>query len=288
MDLITQKKSDASYNMCSITLDIDEKNYDPETIKCIISDNSNLENIDWENENDSRICELPIAKDDEDNNYWTFDYYYYNQKCLKYCYVLLEDLYGNFREEKVYIPVTKVTSIPKVSYNTSDNSFSCSNLGDTRTKMFINNDKWSKCSNTTNNLTFSNDELKSFILIQSKISSNGDNTVYKPLYFYAPYEIAKNTTSPIVCDLKDLYIGQSGINILADKPCFAHTMYCPQNLGNTPADWLEGGFETGLVMKSGSFTYANTKTSGVPKGYYYTTVVHFADGTTLMTDVKQK
>ena len=100
--------------------------------------------------------------------------------------------------------------------------------------------------------------------------------------------MAKDTDNPLVCDLKDFYIGHAGINILADQPCFAHTLYCPRNLGKIPETWLFGGLETGLVMKQKSFTYSYDNTSGVPDGYYYTTIIHFADGTTLMTDVKQK
>ena len=141
--------------------------------------------------------------------------------------------------------------------------------------------------------TIGQNEQQSFIRIQgvgnedpTSQDSTGDYSY--TLYFYAPYEIAKNTSSPIVCKLKDLYIGKAGINILADQPCFAHTMYCTRNLGDSPAAWLDGGLETGLVMEQKSFTYANSKAAGVPQGNYYTTVVHFADGTVLMTDVKQK
>ena len=112
--------------------------------------------------------------------------------------------------------------------------------------------------------------------------------VIPTLYFYAPYEMRKNTDNPLVCELKDFYLGQSGINIIVDQPCFAHTLYCPKNLGDTPKDWLRGGLETGIVQKQKSFTYSFENTKDVPAGYYYTTIVHFADGTTLMTPVQLK
>ena len=35
-------------------------------------------------------------------------------------------------------------------------------------------------------------------------------------------------------------------------------------------------------------TYGDDKIKDIPSGYYYTTIVHFADGTTLMGEVKQK
>ena len=37
-----------------------------------------------------------------------------------------------------------------------------------------------------------------------------------------------------------------------------------------------------------SFTYSDDNLSEIPSGTYYTTIVHFADGTVLMSEVKQK
>ena len=45
------------------------------------------------------------------------------------------------------------------------------------------------------------------------------------------------------------------IAILADKPCFAHTMYCPRNLGIKSDDWENIGMEAKVEMKLQSFTY---------------------------------
>ena len=38
----------------------------------------------------------------------------------------------------------------------------------------------------------------------------------------------------------------------------------------------------------GSETYGNENLNAVPKGFWYTTIFHFADGSTAMTDIKQK
>ena len=38
----------------------------------------------------------------------------------------------------------------------------------------------------------------------------------------------------------------------------------------------------------GSETYGNENIKTVPKGFWYTTIFHFADGSTAMTDIKQK
>ena len=35
-------------------------------------------------------------------------------------------------------------------------------------------------------------------------------------------------------------------------------------------------------------TYGTDKTKDIPSGYWYTTIIHFADGTVVMTDIKQK
>ena len=160
---------------------------------------------------------------------------------------------------------------------------------------FISNGEWKVISSNEKNnypLSDQNGESTSFIRITQIYSVISINfPIYYinniPYYYYPPYIKARDTDNPMVCDLKDLYIGQAGINILADQPCFVHTMYCPNKLENTPEAWLNGGIETGLVMKQKSFTYSYDNLSGVPDGYYYTTIVHFADGTMLMTDVKK-
>lgn len=52
--------------------------------------------------------------------------------------------------------------------------------------------------------------------------------------------------------------------------------------------WESKGIETGIVVKNSSFTYSNDYLTEIPAGNYYTTVVHFADGTKVMSEVKQK
>ena len=68
----------------------------------------------------------------------------------------------------------------------------------------------------------------------------------------------------------------------------AHTFYCSTNLGDELEEWLYYGIETGLKMNHGSFTYTDDNYHDIPSGKYYTTIVHFADGTMTMTEVKQK
>lgn len=111
-----------------------------------------------------------------------------------------------------------------------------------------------------------------------------------PLYFYYNYY-----TNPSDYPCKNKSINPNvigGIQINADSPVLVHTFYCSRNLGNNQSvsykEWLAHGIETGVQSENGSFTYADSNLKNIPEGKFYTTIVHFADGTVLMTDVKQK
>ena len=84
-----------------------------------------------------------------------------------------------------------------------------------------------------------------------------------------------------------MYGGANDLIIMTDNPCFAHTMYCPRNLGDKSEDWENIGMEAKLLMRSNTFSYAIPLTE-IPENYYYVVVIHYADGTVYMTDVKQK
>ena len=83
-------------------------------------------------------------------------------------------------------------------------------------------------------------------------------------------------------------MGQTGANILADNPCFAHTVYSSRDLGTNADEWINLGLDTGVVMGNASFTYSYSNTDGVPSGNYYVIIAHFADGSTVMSDVMVK
>ena len=108
---------------------------------------------------------------------------------------------------------------------------------------------------------------------------------FKTAYAYLPY--LQNPTSNTL-DLADFTVGSRGLSVLSDKPVLVHTFHAGSNLGNDVDDWLYNGIETGVVQQTDSFTYTNDNLSGVPSGRYYTTIVHFANGTKAMTEVKRK
>ena len=252
-------------------------------VKYVLS-NTNSEIIDWKN--DTRIMESPIKElaDTASTSIWGFDIITYEQDYPIYCYVLVQDLAGNYSQDQ-YLCRAEKTYSPKIIYSNGTFSISVSYIN----KQFINsNNCWQSCDDSTNTMTLSAAEKKSFVFIHSwnrlDTGASGYKYMYAdPIYFYPDYYI-----SNLECDLKNISAGLFGYDISADQPCFAHTMYYPYDLGNTAEAWINRGQETGLIMKKRSFTYSYDNTNAVPAGYYYTTVVHFADGTVLMTDVKQK
>ena len=256
--------------------------------------------------------QLPTNKNEWKNNSFVKDANFISEtefyiECYgnwpKIILLYTEDNNGNYAIDK-YTPVFYEDGfIPEVTFQ--DNIFkeNVYSRYSPAKHEFIKNNKWEKITDTpayhsdtieyTYNLNETNGETLSFIrIIPSWTGYSGGTYSYNinniPTYFYAPYLMAKDTQNPLVCDLKDICMGQSGLNVLADQPCFVHTMYCPHKLGNTPEDWLDGGIEIGLVMKQKSFTYTWDNTSQVPDDYYYAIIVHFADGTVLMSPVMQK
>lgn len=95
------------------------------------------------------------------------------------------------------------------------------------------------------------------------------------------------------CNNKNIMELQNGLQVFCDHSTFVHTLYSSKKLTetNTASDiaiWETKGTETGVKFTSSNFTYGSENLTGVPSGCYYTTVVHFMDGTTLMSEVKQK
>ena len=124
----------------------------------------------------------------------------------------------------------------------------------------------------------------------SAIETGFFNTKY--IYFDSIYNIE--------CNSKNCLTGLNGIQIFCDKPVLAHTMYYVGNKLTEGTDdnaitiWESKGVETGIKIFSpennttSSFTYGNNNYDSIPSGAWYTTIVHFADGTVVMTDIKQK
>ena len=146
----------------------------------------------------------------------------------------------------------------------------------------------------------------------------GDKGSYYIDYFYCG-------TNDKTCYTKICIEGINGIQVMSDRPVFAHTMYSDVPLTTSKNDdnavriWENKGVETGVMLLNKNInednshsiytvdnvntennpnadewylvaneTYGSENFKPVPKGFWYTTIFHFADGSTAMTDIKQK
>ena len=187
-----------------------------------------------------------------------------------------------------------------------------------------NNNVWEVVPGSTtksdNNYTTSITNCPSgFLMIRYKGIKNGTtNTFASTLYnFLCPeYETKTQQEKDQVCKIEAVIPGLSGgFVVYYDAPCFAHTMAFPTNmLGDFDAKlaeaksinptiedetyikaiWETKGREYGLqLLNSAWLESAATKTyvvpvNEIPAGYSYITIFYFADGTTAMSEVKQK
>ena len=115
-------------------------------------------------------------------------------------------------------------------------------------------------------------------------------------YVYIDYLRYKGKGAPneIFVKQKNVIPGLNGLQIYCDQPTLVHTLYCSKKLSETSEEediavWENKGIETGVVIKDELFTYSKDNYyDSIPSGAYYTTVVHFVDGTKVMSEVKQK
>ncbi len=103
------------------------------------------------------------------------------------------------------------------------------------------------------------------------------------------------------CNVKNCIEGLNGLQIMSDHPVLVHTMFSTEklteskNAKNAISIWETKGAETGVTVFTTNEnetilnkTYDLSNLKKIPKGCYYTIIVHFADGTIVMTDIKQK
>ncbi|MBQ0050567.1 MAG: hypothetical protein KBT11_00715 [Treponema sp.] len=125
---------------------------------------------------------------------------------------------------------------------------------------------------------------KTFYRISLSETPNGPYTAfYKKVYFCPDYIKDKS----LIKNKNVLTGGFGGYQIFCDAPCYIHTLYSAKNLQNDKDAWASFAFEVQSAYTEENMTYSED-TGKIPTGAYYTTVVHFADGTSLMTGVKQK
>ena len=168
------------------------------------------------------------------------------------------------------------------------------------------------------------EDLLNYPFIQTRLSysnlSSNYQVYYNTLYaFFCPaYEIKTQEEKNQVCRRKSV-IRRNNITftVYNDAPCFAHTMAYPTSMLDRlaakteeafseeltlnraqdydriyTAVWESKGREYNLQLLNSDWTVNNSDytvpVSQIPSGYSYVTIFHFADGTTAMSEVKQK
>lgn len=131
------------------------------------------------------------------------------------------------------------------------------------------------------------------ITLYKKDNSSVKSGYYYVDYMYPSYYINKDTEDEITCKTKNIVSGGYGFQIFCDAPTFAHVVYYPSKLTQTNkiSDipiWETKGCEENFIVSSESFTYGEDQFELIPEGMYYAVIVHFADGSKAMSEIRQK
>ena len=213
-------------------------------------------------------------------------------------YLLISDNNGNtYYTSERKLPVT-LFEPPSLTYSSGKiriewtyNNTTTYNVG--TVVQYINNSTWTTSHTPSYGDITSSGENRIYTVTPSTVENDkfirvqvwNDTQCFKTAYAYLPYLQSPSSNTP---DLADFTVGSRGLNVFSDKPVLVHTFWASSNLGSNVEDWLYGGVETGMVEKSGSFTYTSDRLSEIPDGKYYATIIHYADGTMSMTEVKKK
>lgn len=108
-----------------------------------------------------------------------------------------------------------------------------------------------------------------------------DSCTDKPYHSYPVYYYTGSTT----CTAKYIISGEKDISVMCNEPCLYYICSSAIGYGNNIDEWERRGAQ--LRPKQIS-TSENVDTSCVPAGDYYVVIAHYADGSTLMSDVYKK
>ena len=107
---------------------------------------------------------------------------------------------------------------------------------------------------------------------------------------------------------------RAGIQVYSDVPFLVHTIYSPVNWGEDVSEWEYHSISIADGTSFGDFSPATEEMKffetelspecitgdhsqipyyypfprDIPEGMYYTAIVHYADGTALMSSIRQK
>ena len=132
--------------------------------------------------------------------------------------------------------------------------------------------------------------IKTYIWHSKKKTGHGDivsGSYMDVLIFYPNYTQNKEENpNPYECHSKYFIQGTNGLTVFTDQAYLIHTLYCSSNLGDVQA-WLNGGIEVSLRQENKLISY-QPPLDKIPDGSYYTTIIHYADGTMDMLPVLRK
>ena len=131
------------------------------------------------------------------------------------------------------------------------------------------------------------------IITEYRTGSTVNSGYYYVDYMYPSYYFKKGEADEITCKSKNIVSGGYGFQIFCDAPTFAHVVYYPSKLTQTNkvSDipiWETKGCEENFILSSENFTYGEDKFEYIPDGMYYAVIVHFADGSKAMSEIRQK
>lgn len=92
-------------------------------------------------------------------------------------------------------------------------------------------------------------------------------------------------TSPVKCNVKNIMTGVAGTTVFCDQPCLYYICTSDVGYGRDVEKWERYGARVGYTQVSSS---SNVDDSLVQPGDKYVVIAHFADNTTLMSEVMEK
>ena len=253
---------------------------------------------------------LTITNKDKQNGYYEIPYDIAGEECYLYFRIIDNSPLQNETfacAKSVKLPVL-YDNIFNVSVSGSDLLISTEAKKDINVSIkYLDNVEWkNEILNQTMTRANEGQPLQTYTKAYNTIPQKFikiTNGYMRPLYVYPDYHKYlsehQGQNVPAYCKSKSWFKVDNGRQIYCDKPCFVHTLYSSKNLTQTgnftkeeaALEWETRAQETGLVYNDGTgitFSYTDDNLAGVPSGYYYTTICHFADGTVVMSEVKQK
>lgn len=110
------------------------------------------------------------------------------------------------------------------------------------------------------------------------------NGYYMDVMYWHPGYRSRPENYP--CNKKSFLEGELGISLFIDQPCLIHTYYCENDMGSIQ-NWLNSGTEVKALQLNYDYTYT-VPIEIIPDGKYYTTIIHYVDGTIEKTSTKYK